>query len=551
MYTDLPHSRSFYDAGPTQSKRRGRVAGRGMAAILVVLVVVVFSTAFAFQSQGVVVPAAVSARAVAPAPVSARAVAPAPVSARAVAPGAVSVQGKYLVYPNGTRFFMRGIAWPITAAYRETGYDKSGWKAVLEQLATLTDINTVRIYNMDCRGDYSEFITHAQALGIYLIVPFTAARGDGDLKRELEAPYCYKRRLFDYGAACIDQFAKYPNVLAGMIGNEVMNDVTHWNAAPCVAAYTRDLKRYMKAKNVRALPLMYATQHAAIGAVMMPEVNVRNTLDYLTCANGEGVDMFGINVESWCSSLQTFEKNEDDSHLPMCSSLQTFEKNEDGTVNPYYALWSTMHNVSTPLVFSEMGCSKDIYNGKNGLTRFVRDWKQIPVVLHQMADIFSGFCAYTYDGAPLFRMMDGTNTWDGHGTLPPGQDFLNFKSMLADTSVDSRLPENPPPSVAPPSCPDMRARLQPTGIELYPFDSMPSYFKREQIIHTAIKAAIVVSAVLVVAVGYCLCTRRSSGKRDDDGLVPESKYKGYQSLCQSSKQVVTRRVSCATAQMKR
>lgn len=57
--------------------------------------------------------------------------------------------------------------------------DISGWIAVLEQLARETDINAIRVYEMDCNpndGDhysnrnYGEFLRRAAELGIYVIV---------------------------------------------------------------------------------------------------------------------------------------------------------------------------------------------------------------------------------------------------------------------------------------------------------------------------------------------------------------------------------------------
>ena len=155
-------------------------------------------------------------------------------------------------------------------------------------------------------------------------------------------------------------YLQYPNVLAGMIGNEVMNDAKAWRAAPCVRAYAADLKIYME--NMvrsgvveRTLPLMYAGQDSATigGAGVSKDEVMGLTLDYLSCVRGEGVDMsrsvgsseyqspidiYGVNIESWCSSTQDFYTN------------------PDGTPGSYYSLWMALRNASIPIVFSEMGC---------------------------------------------------------------------------------------------------------------------------------------------------------------------------------------------------
>jgi hypothetical protein len=440
---------------------------------------------------------------------------------------AIEVSGRYLRNSRTReRFLLRGIAFPIpppphriSAAarngdadgdddedddfvtsssydYTQSYYHAEGWIAVLEQLAADLEINAVRVYDMDCRIDYSLFLNRAAELGVYVIVPFTAVRGSGVLDRNgLPPSGCYPASLYRYGRTCVDNFGRYPNVLAGTIGNEVMNSLLTWSAAPCVRAYARDLKSYMKRKIAkeqkqfssslasdigttasqpstyyRVLPLLYAAQHDSPDASVLPEIAMTLTADYLTCVDkdeedGDGnndsgrtnhsisavppggepidnespnhsdrmaargapagrqqrglgasrdVDMYGINVESWCSSLQTFETN------------------EDGSESGYHALFRAFKNASFPVVFTETGCSKSLFNRDNGLLpRGERDWKQIPIILNRMADVLSGFSAYAYDGNPLFRMMDSQGApWDGVHVLSPSQDYENFRTQL-------------------------------------------------------------------------------------------------------------------------
>eukprot|EP00808_Paulinella_micropora_P018593 g52061.t1 len=370
-------------------------------------------------------------------------------------------QGRYLVYPDGSRFFMKGMAFPIQIPFVEKGYDKDGWIAVLEQLAATSTVNTLRIYTMDCREDYTEFIMRAQELGFYLIVPLTYPEGEGVLDRNLAAPKCYNAALYQYGKKCVNNFGKFVNVLAGMIGNEVMSDLEYWPSAPCVTAYARDLKHYMAFVGVRSLALMYAAQDAAIGAVMLPEDTLRLTVDYLSCDADYSIDMFGINVEAWCSSLQTFEKD------------------EKGVESPYHTMWTALHNTSIPIIFSEMGCSKELFNRENGLQRYVRDWKQVPVVLGPMSDVWSGFVAYAYDGDPLFRMMAGSKFWNGKDILPPGPDFQNFVKQLlkwdaAQEGVKTQMPATPKRE----SCYNVEAEFKAyTNLELFPMHEVPTWFR--------------------------------------------------------------------------
>jgi len=192
-------------------------------------------------------------------------------------------------------------------------------------------------------------------------------------------------------------------VLAGLISNEVMNSLESWSAAPCIKAYGEDLKIYMMKNYNRSLPLIYAAQNSGIGPQIDPVDAMKITSDYLACQTKSSlmapkgyfsggfensIDTFGINIESWCSSLNTFEVA------------------GDGSIGSYYALWKGLNDTRIPLVFSEMGCSHLHFDHDNGLSEDgTRDWEQVPVVLNDMNDVFSGFCAYAYDGNKGFQYV--------------------------------------------------------------------------------------------------------------------------------------------------
>mmetsp|Transcript_310 Transcript_310/g.687 ORF Transcript_310/g.687 Transcript_310/m.687 type:complete len:318 (-) Transcript_310:61-1014(-) len=178
---------------------------------------------------------------------------------------------------------------------------------------------------------------------------------------------------------------------------------------------------------------MYAAQHSGIGAVLTEVDALRLTVDYLTCQDNEtdtlgGIDLFGINVESWCSSYQSFYQN------------------QDGSYGSYYKLYRGLsHGVDVPLIFSELGCSHGLFDRDNKELKTregTRDWHQIPVVLNQMESVFSGFSAYAYYGTSQFHMMDG-GPWNGQTPLKPTQDFENFVTQLsvAQTQSASISPE--------------------------------------------------------------------------------------------------------------
>jgi hypothetical protein len=132
----------------------------------------------------------------------------------------VQVRGKYLTFANGTRFFMKGIAFPAIehgGGEEEDAYNASAWIDILHQLVIDLDIsiNTVRLYRMNSTVDYTEFFDAAAQLGIYIMVPLTSAKGDGVMDRTLPAPDCYNGTLFRYGISALQNYMRYPNCLAG------------------------------------------------------------------------------------------------------------------------------------------------------------------------------------------------------------------------------------------------------------------------------------------------------------------------------------------------
>jgi len=438
---------------------------------------------------------------------------------------AVSLRGRYLVKADGSRFVMKGIGFPVPEPGPENEgglaprtFNATAWNGILHQLRGSNlelEINTVRVYRMDPSTDYSAFFDEAARLGIYVIVPLTAAEGKGVLDRNKRAPKCYSRHLFQYGVKCLENYLRYPNTVAGLIGNEVMNSLETWPAAPCVKAYARDLKLYMEDALDRPLPLMYAAQHSGFGPSLDDVSAMRLTMDYLTCVSevhpgqggvsgmaamiharnvnelaiGASIDVFGINVESWCSSEGTFEQN------------------EDGSEGSYFSLWKGLHNSTIPLVLSEMGCSHLDFDRDNGLQKEggPRDWKQVPVVLNQMNDVFSGFCAYAYSGNPLFDMFEG-GPWKNE-PLDPTRDFFNFRDELRAVtggSNDTALLTATSTFNQPPSCGNVEAELHShLSIKLYDVNKMKSYSTARTrmfwpLLVTAVFAAIVVVVVIVV-----------------------------------------------------
>ena len=89
----------------------------------------------------------------------------------------ITISGRYLYYgKSNERFYMKGIAFPLVnpSVKHHHGNFTIGWNSVLEQLANDTDINTIRLYDIDCsqsHSHYSSFFQRAAELGITYYYP--------------------------------------------------------------------------------------------------------------------------------------------------------------------------------------------------------------------------------------------------------------------------------------------------------------------------------------------------------------------------------------------
>jgi len=79
-----------------------------------------------------------------------------------------------------------------------------------------------------------------------------------------------------------------------------------------------------------------------------------------------------------------------------------------------------------------MGCPHSQYDGDDPVRKTpsgARDWADVSVVSNEMADTWSGYVAYAYDGPSDFDMMSG-GPWNGVDVLAPTTDMYNFKMRL-------------------------------------------------------------------------------------------------------------------------
>lgn len=134
-----------------------------------------------------------------------------------------------------------------------------------------------------------------EAAGIYLVLDTDNAAYS--LNRA-DPKVSYNSVFLQSVFATVDEFVNYPNTLAFLSGNEVINNASNTNAAPYIKATIRDMKNYITARKYRQIPVGYSAADV--------DANQQLLAEYLNCGDGVRTDFYSINDYSWCdpSSFQ-------------------------------------------------------------------------------------------------------------------------------------------------------------------------------------------------------------------------------------------------------
>ena len=174
----------------------------------------------------------------------------------------------------------------------------------------------------------------------------------------------YSSTYLSHVFSVVEAFGPYPNTLAFISANEVMNTVaTGQTAPPYIRAVTRDLKDYISKHMSRQIPVGYSA--ADVSHILT------DSWTYLSCyINGESSDLsrsdfFGLNSYSWCGPT-------------------SLTANYDAS--GYNTIISTFGNTSIPVFFSEYGCNQVK----------PRVFDEVPVLYGNMTSVLSGGLVYEY-----------------------------------------------------------------------------------------------------------------------------------------------------------
>jgi len=324
----------------------------------------------------------------------------------------------------------------------------SEWIGVLRRIKQLSsNINLIRIYsppscalNSDC---VVPFIQEADVLGVHMIVPGSGTtwgwlpiNPEGCGSEPVTGAKCYKAGgVLGWGQTIVQRF-NYPNTLAIIIANEFDQRSSMWQFQGVVKAYARDLKSYMNMCNtnsesptkgkMRQIPLAFASSDDGGNSRVFPKA------DYYFCGSSSiSIDIFGLNVERWCS--------------PAAGRIEYEGIDKLASARKYPGAFT----------FTEMGCSQTIVEGG------ARKWDQVPGFFGNFTAVDS-FIAYTYYGNPNFNMFDGPGP-----EAAINQDGTNFFNQMSNVGSDiDRTPVDP---VVPVCAPTL------LGASLEPVDSIPWY----------------------------------------------------------------------------
>jgi hypothetical protein len=202
----------------------------------------------------------------------------------------ITVKGNAF-FKGDERFYMRGVDYQPggSSDLSDPIADVDGCKRDIKNFKEL-GLNTIRVYSVDNSKDHDECMNALAEAGIYLVLDVNTPKYSLNRK---DPEISYNDVYLQYIFATMEKFAKYDNTLAFFSGNEVINDGPSSKAAPYVKAVTRDMRTFLRARKLRAVPVGYSAADVDTNRLEMAE--------YMNCGtDDERSDFFAFNDYSWC-----------------------------------------------------------------------------------------------------------------------------------------------------------------------------------------------------------------------------------------------------------
>ncbi|KAL1968406.1 hypothetical protein VTN77DRAFT_1935 [Rasamsonia byssochlamydoides] len=202
----------------------------------------------------------------------------------------ITVKGNAF-FQGDNRFYIRGVDYQPGGSSNldDPLADPNTCKRDIQKFTDL-GLNTIRVYSVDNSQDHDECMNALADAGIYVVLDVNTPKYSLN-RADPQTSYndVYLQSVF----ATVEMFAKYPNTLAFFSGNEVINDGPSSKAAPYVKAVTRDIRQYIRSRNLRQVPVGYSAADVDTNRLQMAE--------YMNCGtDDERSDFFAFNDYSWC-----------------------------------------------------------------------------------------------------------------------------------------------------------------------------------------------------------------------------------------------------------
>jgi hypothetical protein len=218
-------------------------------------------------------------------------------------------------FANDKRFYIRGVDYMLgmnlsfvvavvlnIVCYTGGGFEIGGYKDILADVNLCRrdipyfkklNINTIRVYAVDNSANHDECMQLLADAGIYLALDVNTPKYSINNENWWRANQSYNSVYLQNAFATVDAFAKYDNTLLFFSANEIVYFTNTSYAAPYMKAVTRDVRKYIKARGYRQIPVGYAAKDGE---------NIPQISDYVNCGSPEmRADFLAINDYSWCT----------------------------------------------------------------------------------------------------------------------------------------------------------------------------------------------------------------------------------------------------------
>ncbi|KIJ21411.1 carbohydrate-binding module family 43 protein [Paxillus involutus ATCC 200175] len=344
----------------------------------------------------------------------------------------VTRAGRYLYTADGTRFYIKGVAYQeqgqVVADSSNTFLEPSTYidplsngTACQRDLPYLQQlgVNTIRAYSVDSTQNHDTCMQLFSGAGIYTVIDLSLPV-NGSIDRTAPS---WTTALLDQYIETINVFSKYDNVLAYNVGNEVVTAANGTAAATFVKAAARDVKAYLNSIQSSALVGYAAIDGDASWIYPLAE--------YLSCdvsganSGASAIDLYGLNNYEWCGN-STFEAS-------------------------YSATETLFASYNVAAYFSEFGC----------ITSTPRVWTEVAALLSsEMSPVWSGGIAFSYFPAESVQGQFGMVTISPDGsTVTVSQDFTNLETQYTQAAPPNSPTQSNAGSPSYPACPQQSSDM--------------------------------------------------------------------------------------------